>query len=96
MARERKRHVSKGAAAEPPDIGTVSAQRVDLLATTATGALITRPISVEETARLRERYLYFLRILAREAARLDRQNEATGKMSHKDVAAKRKGTRKKR
>jgi hypothetical protein len=96
MARERKRHVSKGAAAEAPDISAASALRVDLRATTATAALITRPISPAETARLRERYLHFLRILAREAARLERQNEATGNMSHKDLAAKRKGTRKNR
>ena len=78
MARERKCHVRKGAAAETPDIGAASALRVNLLATTATAALITRPISAAEKARLRAQYLHFIRILARAAARADHYSTSAG------------------
>lgn len=78
MARDRKRHVSKKAGPDAPDADAASAPPVHVLATAATAGLVTRPISHAEREMLREQYLHFIRILAREAARADHCSTSAG------------------
>ncbi|ETD90903.1 hypothetical protein U713_04015 [Rhodobacter capsulatus YW2] len=96
MARDRKRHVSKKAGPDAPDADAASAPPVHVLATAATAGLVTRPISHAEREMLIEQYLHFIRILAREAARSDHQSAATGNTSHRGIATKLGGPKRRR